>query len=330
MVATALIVILVLLGGLAAMTSLSGMVNVVVILLKAPVHMAISVIGFFVPSLFYKDLRNETILITGAASGIGRLMALEFAGLGPKKLVLLDVNAQGVADVAKEVADVATDGCTVHTYTANLASRPQTQATMQTVLKEVGPVTILINNAGVVTGKKFLECDDEKIELTMKVNAEAHFWTTKAVLPTMYEANHGHIVTIASSAGLCGVPGLADYCASKHAAVGFDESIRMEARKLGKSGVKTTVICPFFIKTGMFEGAKSRWPMLVPLLEPEYASSKIVRAVRCNQAVLIMPLVVHLTPIARALFPVPIFDELIDWMGVLDTMEDFVGRKKAE
>jgi all-trans-retinol dehydrogenase (NAD+) len=89
-------------------------------------------------------------------------------------------------------------------------------------------------------------------------------------------------------------------------------------------------ICPFFIKTGMFEGAKSRWPMLVPLLEPEYASSKIVRAVRCNQAVLIMPLVVHLTPIARALFPVPIFDELIDWMGVLDTMEDFVGRKKAE
>jgi hypothetical protein len=124
-------------------------------------------------------LRASRRVYQGAASGIGRLMALEFAGLGPKKLVLLDVNAQGVADVAKEVADVATDGCTVHTYTANLASRPQTQATMQTVLKEVGPVTILINNAGVVTGKKFLECDDEKIELTMKVNAEAHFWTTK-------------------------------------------------------------------------------------------------------------------------------------------------------
>lgn len=142
----------------------------------------------------------------------------------------------------------------------------------------------------------------------------------------MIAANHGHIVTIASSAGLLGVPGLSDYCASKHAAVGFDESVRFEMRKLGKTGVKTTVACPFFIKTGLFDGAASRWPRILPLLEPEYAANKIVRAILCNQAVLVMPLSVHLTYVFRTILPTAVFDEVCDWFGVMDTMEDFKGR----
>merc|ERR1712216_199001 len=160
----------------------------------------------------------------------------------------------------------------------------------------------------------------------MAVNATAHFWTVKAVLPAMIEADHGHIVTISSSAGLVGVPGLADYCACKHAVMGFDESIRLEMRKLGKQGVKTTAVCPFFIKTGMFEGAASKGPRLLPLLEPEYAAGKIVRAIRCNQQVLYMPLILHITPLLRAILPVPVFDEVADWFGVLDTMDAFKGR----
>jgi all-trans-retinol dehydrogenase (NAD+) len=100
----------------------------------------------------------------------------------------------------------------------------------------------------------------------------------------------------------------------------------MELRSLGKHGVKTTCVCPFFIKTGMFDGAQSRWPKVLPLLEPEYAAEKIVRACLCDQDVLIMPLGVHLTPIGRALLPTAVFDELVEWMGVLDTMKDFKGR----
>lgn len=84
----------------------------------------------------------------------------------------------------------------------------------------------------------------------------------KAFLPDMMERNHGHIVNIASSAGLVGVTGLADYCASKFAAVGFDESLRFELEYLKKDGIHTTVVCPFFINTGMFEGAKTRFVSL--------------------------------------------------------------------
>jgi all-trans-retinol dehydrogenase (NAD+) len=82
--------------------------------------------------------------------------------------------------------------------------------------------------------------------------------TVKSFLPDMMSRNHGHIVNIASSAGLVGVTGLADYCASKFAAVGFDESLRFELEAQGKDGIYTTVVCPFFINTGMFEGAKTR------------------------------------------------------------------------
>ena len=74
----------------------------------------------------------------------------------------------------------------------------------------------------------------------------------------MLERNHGHIVSIASSAGLVGVNGLCDYCASKFGAVGFDESLRMELVNLKKDGIHTTVVCPFFINTGMFDGVQTR------------------------------------------------------------------------
>ncbi len=76
----------------------------------------------------------------------------------------------------------------------------------------------------------------------------------KAFLPSIIQKNHGHIITIASMAGLFGNAGLCDYCASKFAAIGFDESLRNELLRLGKDGVKTTVVCPYYINTGMFKG----------------------------------------------------------------------------
>ena len=84
-----------------------------------------------------------------------------------------------------------------------------------------GKITILVNNAGIVGGRDFLELDDRIIEKTMQVNSISHLWTTKAFLPSMLESDHGHIVSIASSAGYFAVPKLSDYCASKAAAAHF-------------------------------------------------------------------------------------------------------------
>lgn len=125
---------------------------------------------------------------------------------------------------------------------------------------------IVINNAGVVSGRAFCELDDRQIELTMAVNAMAPMWVTKAFLPAMMERDSGHIVTVASATGLLGAPRLVDYCASKHASVGFMEALRVELKRLGSS-VCTTTICPGIIDTGMFDGATSSFPLLA-ILDP--------------------------------------------------------------
>ena len=82
----------------------------------------------------------------------------------------------------------------------------------------------------------------------------------------MIEKNHGHVVTMASGCGLFGLAGLVDYCASKHAVVGMEEALRAELRKSGKTGIKLTIICPYTISTGMFEGVKRRWSFLKKIL----------------------------------------------------------------
>lgn len=102
----------------------------------------------------------------------------------------------------------------------------------------------------------------------------------------MLDTNHGHIVTVASMAGHIGTSGLCDYCASKFAAVGFDDSLRNELARLGKDGVNTTVVCPYYINTGMFDGVKST---VIPILEPEYVTDKMLEAILTNQQVLMLP-----------------------------------------
>ena len=97
-------------------------------------------------------------------------------------------------------------------------------------------------------------------------------------------------------------------------------------RKLGKRGVKTTVVCPFFIKTGMFEGAASKWPLILPLLEPERAASTIVSAIRRDRPILLMPLIVNLVPLLRGILPLEIATQAGEWFGLMDVMDDFKGR----
>ena len=139
-------------------------------------------------------------------------------------------------------------------------------STAEKVREEVGKVDILINNAGVVSGRPFLECTDNQLRRTMEVNALAHFWTVKAFLPDMISSNKGHIVTVASAGGIVGSAGLVDYSASKFAAFGFDEALRSELKKQ-RLNIQTTVVCPYFIKGEMFAGVKTRFSFLLPILD---------------------------------------------------------------
>ncbi|XP_057713995.1 epidermal retinol dehydrogenase 2-like isoform X1 [Corythoichthys intestinalis] len=244
-----------------------------------------SFIYCFVPKR-RKNITGEVVLITGSGSGIGRLMALEFASLSTT-VVLWDINQEGMKETARLAKEKG--AIRVHCYLCDCSDKNEVYRVADQVKREVGDVSILVNNAGIVTGKKFMDAPDSLIEKTMEVNTMAHFWTYKAFLPAMIANNHGHLVSIASSAGLIGVNGLADYCASKFGAVGFAESVGLELLATGKDGIKTTIVCPYFINTGMFDGCQTKWPRLLPILDPNYVAKKIIHAVLTDEVFLLLP-----------------------------------------
>jgi all-trans-retinol dehydrogenase (NAD+) len=264
---------------------------------------------------------GKRILITGAGSGLGRRMALAMAREGGR-IIGWDISSERLSAVLAELK-LAT-GSDHHGFVCDVADSAQVYATAEQVRKTVGPPQILINNAGVVSGKHFLACSDREIETTMGVNAMALFWTAKAFLPDMIAADSGHVVTVASAAGLVGVARLADYSASKFAAVGFDESLRAELRQTAP-GVKTTVICPFYIDTGMFAGVKTRFAWLLPIMGEVEAVTRMVAAIRERRARLIMPPLVFTVPLLR-LLPVVVFDWVADFLGINRSMDAFFGR----
>ena len=154
------------------------------------------------------QISGKTILITGGASGIGRQLALRMARQGGR-VVRWDLDQGATTRTLEELRQAGPEEpCG---YRCDVTDREQVYATAERVERDVGPVDILVNNAGYVSGKRLLDCDDQQIVRTVEVNALAHFWTLKAFLPRMVEEGSGHIVSIASAAGLIGVAGLADY-----------------------------------------------------------------------------------------------------------------------
>lgn len=269
------------------------------------------------------NVTGKSALVTGGASGIGRMLATELGAAGAR-LVLWDIDEEGLRRAQGELIDA---GFEVDVYTCDLSDRDSVKTVAAQTLERSGPVDVLVNNAGIVSGQNILDIDDADIERTFDVNVLALFWTVRAFLPSMLERGEGHIVTIASAAGTAGTARLTDYCASKFAAVGFDESLRLELRNLG-SKVITTIVCPYFIDTGMFDGVQTRFSWLLPILKPEAVVKRIMKAIRKDRRRLVMPWFVY-TGFPMRLLPVPLFDALMDFFGISHSMDDFRGRHAA-
>lgn len=275
-----------------------------------------------------KSLEGEVAVITGAGSGIGRLLAIKLATEHGVTVAVWDLNGKAAAQVT---AEIIAQGGKAKAWTCDVTAKSDVYRLAKEVAAELGPVTILVNNAGMVTGKKLLESPDHLIEKTFAVNAISHVWMLKAFLPAMIEANHGHVISVASQAGQIGVAGLVDYCGSKFAAVGIDESLRMELVKLGCSGVKTTCVCPYFINTGMFDGVQTKfpWNQLLYIMEPEYVVNRMITAVRRDQKTLMLPPATQLATVARGLLPTSVFDGAMDLIGINASMDSFKGNSKS-
>ena len=267
------------------------------------------------------SLSNTHVLITGAGSGIGRLMALGAAKRGASHLVLWDLNLPAAKAVAKEVEAL---GATALPMSVDVSKKSAVSAAAAQVLEKIGHLDVLINNAGVVTGKRFLELEEKDVALTYNVNTFALYWTIQAFLPSMVARDQGRLVTIASAAGLAGSSKLTDYAGSKHAAVGFMESLRAELRD-DSSGVSVLTVNPFYINTGMFDGVKSGSPLL-PIQDPDQSTTKILDAIESTKRELLLPGMVYSVRVFR-LLPTAVFDWIADAFGVNKAMKTFRGRR---
>lgn len=283
-----------------------------------------SMIKAFLPKK-QKDISGEIMFITGAGSGIGRLMAIKFASLGAT-MICTDINKESCDETAEMIKK---DDGKVYSFKLDVTDRHKVYELADQIRAEIGDVTMLINNAGIVTGKHFMECPDELMIKTMEVNTISHFWTLKAFLGSMLKKNHGHIVTVASLAGHIGSPRLIDYTASKFGAVGLHEALALELTATGNN-IKTTSICPFFIKTGMFAGTKSMSPITLPLLEPDDCVNQIVSGVLNDDAIVFVPPRSLALVAFKNLVPMNLAVKACNYLKLHDQMSGFKGRQKSE
>jgi len=240
------------------------------------------------------SFQNKIVLVTGGAMGIGKLMSEKLQDKGAI-VVVWDINKQALADM---------EARGFRTYAVDVTHRDAVFEAQKKIKCEVGEVDVLINNAGVVKGNSLLSLTEKQIRLTMDVNVISHFWTCQAFLPDMIGRNSGHIVTISSIAGFDGLPNLTDYCASKFACRGFAEALR---RELIGTNIKTTIVHPFVINTGMFHGSKSSsglWKMFGSMIEPDYAAQEILNGIANGTIRLILP---------RRSYYLPAIGEMLPW-----------------
>jgi NAD(P)-dependent dehydrogenase (short-subunit alcohol dehydrogenase family) len=215
-----------------------------------------------------KSLNGKVVAITGGARGIGKATARALVGQGARVGIGdLDV------DLARQTADEL--GPNVRAYEVDVTSRPSFAAFLDAVENDLGPLDVMVNNAGIMPITPFLDESDASAVRQLDINVHGTLFGMKEALPRMLPRRSGHIVNLASVAGKSGFPHLATYCATKHAVVGLTEAVRGEYID---SGIDFTLVMPAMVNTELTSGVKAGRG--VKKAEPEEVADAIVEALQ--------------------------------------------------
>ncbi len=262
-----------------------------------------------------QDLKDKVVLVTGAARGMGRLHAGNFAREGAT-VVLTDVDE---AALAEAVDELLAGGFRAFSFGLDVADRDACFELAEKVRSEVGCVDILVNNAGVTECYAVLDLSEKAIRRMAEVNYMGYVWMMQALVPDMVERGYGHVVNICSVAGKVGTAKMGGYCATKFADIGITDAIRMELRG---SGVDFTIVNPGYVATGMFEGGKV--PFITRWQHPQKVADAVIDAVRKNKAEVCVPRAnVRLVAFLRGLCMPKIIDFVFHTMKVHKSMDDW-------
>jgi len=266
-----------------------------------------------------RDLRGKRALITGGAGGIGQALARALAAEGAE-IIVADVDEQAATESAATLVD---SGHVATALALDVTDSTSIAAARSALIESGGPPDLLVNNAGVVSGGSFAEVPLAAHRRTIAVNLDGVMAVTHAFLPDLIARPEAHIVNVVSASAFLALPFGTSYAASKWGALGFSESLRHEMLALGHRHVKVTAVCPAYVDTGMFAGAKA--PPLTRFLTPEALAAATVRAIKRDTRVLRIPWSVHLTRLA-AVMPTRVFDIVARLFGIDTSMRDWTGR----
>ena len=244
------------------------------------------------------DFKNKVVLITGASSGIGRESAIEFAKLGAN-IILVSRTKEKLEQVADKLKkfNVTTLVCQ-----CDVSKKDQVKEMSKIVLEKFDSVDILVNNAGFAIYGSVYDLSIDNIESQMKTNYFGMVYCIKYFLPSMLEKKSGHIVNVASVAASFGLPGIASYCASKFAMLGFSEGLKHE---LKNSGVGITVVSPIMVRTNFFEHPSfEKMPKFSPTsLSSKTVAKTILKAANSPRLEIIVPSLVRSAVWIKTTFP---------------------------
>lgn len=231
-----------------------------------------------------RSLAGKVAVVTGASSGIGWEMARQIAAEGGK-VGLVARRAEQLHELHKLITE---KGGTAVVAAADVGNREQVEAVFRTIAEQLGPVDLVIANAGFGKATTLDPVNMDDVETTMRVNLMGVIYSLSAALPSMLARKTGHLVAISSLASYRGLPGESAYCASKAAVNVYLDGLRIHLRG---TGVQVTTVCPGFVTTPMTASNKFHMPQL---MTAEYAARKIIRAIKRGTKVYNFPWRLHL------------------------------------
>ena len=222
------------------------------------------------------DLKGKIIVITGAANGIGRAMAIRFAAEGAKKIICADINEERVNEISTKIKGKA--------HKIDVSREADISDLIETTEKEVGPIDLYCSNAGIsIAGG--VEVDDQSWQKIWNVNLMAHVWAARNLVPRMTKRGGGYILNTASAAGLLNQVGSAPYGVTKHAAIGLAEWMAMS---YCDQGIKVSVLCPQAVRTQMTRGHEDHVASIDGMLTTEEVAECCVDGLH-KETFLILP-----------------------------------------
>jgi all-trans-retinol dehydrogenase (NAD+) len=267
-----------------------------------------------------KNFKEKKVLITGGASGIGKLLAEKLAKRGAV-VIIVDINLESAKAVATEIKS---SGGKAYALYANLGDIESLKKCKTEVVALGMSVDILVNNAGIVFGGEFEKIPLDKHLLTYKINIDGMVAMTHLFFDQLREGNNSNIVNISSASGLIGLPYGTTYASSKWGVIGFSESLRLELIERNINNIHVTTVCPGYISTGMFSGVKA--PSLIPWLKPEFIVEKIIYGIETNSPFIKEPFVVKWVDLLKGILPLRFFTFVNKILGVSTSMSHWKGR----